>query len=205
MATETSICNRALRLLGAERINSIDDDNKLARLCRDIFDDMRDECIAKHRWNFSLVRVDLGGANSTGPAWGFTYSFNLPADFIRLWETDLDDIAGGGRYRIEGKTLVSDETTVKITYARRVTTAGDFSPGFAETLAYKMAAELAIPILRSVEKARLLREEARNVGAENASIESQQNDVELVEHGLMDAARLQGTEIPRTSATPITL
>ena len=48
MASQLGICNRALIILGAETINSLSENTKNAKLCNEIFDDVRDELLDEH-------------------------------------------------------------------------------------------------------------------------------------------------------------
>ena len=59
MATETSICNAALNLLGSSNITSIDDDNTKARLCKSNYDELRQAVLEEGNWSFAMRRYKL--------------------------------------------------------------------------------------------------------------------------------------------------
>ena len=58
--SEVRVVNRALVLLGtAQRITSLDDGTPLAQAALDLFEDVRDEVLADHPWNFAVRRAAL--------------------------------------------------------------------------------------------------------------------------------------------------
>lgn len=83
MASKITICNRALSKLGADRITSLDDDNKAARAMKSAFDFVRDAELRAHVWNFSVKRAELAALASV-PVWGYSYEYALPTDFLKL-------------------------------------------------------------------------------------------------------------------------
>jgi hypothetical protein len=100
---------------------------------------------ASYRWNFALTRVSLGGADEDAPVFGFTYAYSLPADLLRLWETN---IPRGIDFKVESNKILTDETSVSILYSRLVTTVSSFTLGFQSALEYRLASELAMIVTR---------------------------------------------------------
>ena len=166
MASKIQICNRALSKLGADRITSLDDDNKSARAMKSAFDFVRDAELRAHVWNFSVARAELA-ALATTPVWGFQYEYALPEDFIKLLEIrDLYSNANTLDYRttpaplwqMEGGLLKTDaESPLYIRYVYRVTDTALYDALFAEALACRLAAETAEEITESSGKARRAR------------------------------------------------
>lgn len=81
-----------------------------------------------------------GGAVTTGsfrkvPAFGPTNEFDLPSDFMRIIRTEEQSDA----WRIEGQNVVSDESSVSILYMAQITTVTEFSQGFIQALAARLA------------------------------------------------------------------
>uniref|UniRef100_A0A6M3IYR8 Putative tail tubular protein n=1 Tax=viral metagenome TaxID=1070528 RepID=A0A6M3IYR8_9ZZZZ len=73
--TQTTICNQALRLIGAKKITIITQAVEEARVLNDIWTDMLDEVLASHPWNFAIKRASLtalGGLVTTWTAEGTT-------------------------------------------------------------------------------------------------------------------------------------
>lgn len=143
MASVIGICNSALIKLGDERITSIGENNKRARLCNEQYPKMRDAVMRAHFWNFAKVRVSLAPL-VTPPAFGFRSAFQLPADYSRVYK-----IQGDPRYKIEGQTIVSDEVALNLQYIAKITDASLFDDMFAETVAWRLAADVAYAITQS--------------------------------------------------------
>lgn len=87
MASVIQVANRALTKLGAARIISLGDDNKQARAVASCFDDLRDDELRAHRWQFAMKRIELA-ALSEVPTFGYKHQYALPPDFCALiWST----------------------------------------------------------------------------------------------------------------------
>lgn len=164
MASKIQICNRALSKLGADRITSLDDDNKAARAMKSAFDFVRDSELRAHNWNFSIRRAELA-ALSTAPVWGFAYQYALPIDFLKLVEIrDLYPNANVQDYRtvpaplwqVEGGVLMSDaEAPLYIRYVAQISDTAVYDASFAEALACRLAAECAEEITESSGKVQM--------------------------------------------------
>ena len=85
MASQTSIVNRALIKLGAQRITSIDDDDKQARIAKELWDTTRDLELSSHPWTFAKSRAELPALAGT-PSFGWGFAYQLPTDFLRMVE-----------------------------------------------------------------------------------------------------------------------
>ncbi len=59
MASDTSITNRALRLLKANRITSLTDGSNNANAAKDVFVEVREELLRAHNWNFGRKWAEL--------------------------------------------------------------------------------------------------------------------------------------------------
>lgn len=167
MASDVEIVNRALTKLGAERILSLTDDVKNARVMNSMFVSVRDAELRRHNWNFAVKRASLA-ASTTDPDWGFDNAFPLPSDFLRLLDIDgswsavgLDDYIGRDNaiFRIETvgddniKCIVTDlSAPLLIRYTRRVTDANLMDSAYIEALACRLAAEGCESITQSNSK-----------------------------------------------------
>lgn len=142
--TEVSICNSALIKIGQERITALDEQSKAAILCNERYPHIRDEVLEDHPWNFALVRASLSQLTDA-PLFGYDYAYQKPADCLRIWKTDIDDVD----YRIEGDQVLTDEDTFNCIYIKQETNPAKFSRAFAEAVAFRLAAELAYAIAQS--------------------------------------------------------
>lgn len=164
MASVIQIANRALTKLGAARIISLGDDNKQSRAVLSCFDDLRDDELRSHRWSFAMKRTSLA-ADSEAPAFGFTYAYTLPADFLRLDLVNdefpavvMDNYIGmeTNEYTIEGnKILANMAAPLKLRYIARIEDPNQMDVNFREALSCRIAAELAEDLTQSNQKREL--------------------------------------------------
>lgn len=139
MASETEICNRALIKLGDKTIILIGEDSKRGRACGVLYAPTRDYVLRSHPWNFALKRVQLA-RNVADPVYDYAYSYKLPSDCLRVIIPNREH----WEYGIEGRDLVTDYPDAWLKYIRRVTDVNQFDVTFTESLACKLAAELAV-------------------------------------------------------------
>lgn len=144
MASEVSICNRALRLLRVQPITSLEEDGEAAGWCAETYPDARDALLAEYPWNFAVRRAALP-ALTQAPDWGFARAFALPAEpehALRLLKVEGEPAGAFLPYQVEGRRIVTDQAApLRILYIARVVEPGSFSPLFVEALAARMAAE----------------------------------------------------------------
>ena len=159
-----AICNSALLKIGEERISSLSENNKRAKICNEQYEKIRDEVLRSHPWNFAIKRVQLAQLTTT-PIFGFDYQYELPSDCLRV----LRAIAGDStlqrsadiRHQIEGNYLLANETSVKIQYIAKITDTTYYDSNFIEALALKIAADIAYPLVQSITLKQELLEEYR--------------------------------------------
>ena len=151
--SDTSVCNAALGLLGAEGITSLEDDvSTTADLCRLFFPQARDAVLRSYPWNFAVRRRNAGAPLSStdprAPAYEWTYGFLLPTDTdnycLRVLDTE-----DGEPYRVEGGVLVCNASSVRYKYIKRVTAISEWDDNAKESLATHLAMLLALPITKS--------------------------------------------------------
>ena len=141
MASTVDICNGALNQLGATTILSLTEDSKNARLCNSRYTQVRDGLFRTHPWNCLQKRVELA-ADTTAPAWGFSYAYTLPADCLRLLKIlDYDS-----NYKVEGRKILSNTSTMKILYISRVTDPNEYDELLRETLSAALSADIAFAV-----------------------------------------------------------
>jgi len=144
MASIVDICNGALNQLGASTILTLTEDSKNARLCNARYTQIRDSVFRSHPWNCLQKRLQLA-ADSDAPAWGFTKQYTLPADCLRVL-TILDYDAD---YKIEGRKILTDNSTMKILYISRVEDPNEYDELLRETLSAAIAADIAYAVTSS--------------------------------------------------------
>lgn len=156
MASQIEICNQALTKIGANRITSLSDTSKQAKTLAAIFDIKRDAELAAHPWSFAITRASIP-ASTTAPAFGWSKSFPLPAGFLRMVEVGESYVMYQSDsmelFHLEGNAILCNEgSPLRIRYVQRITNTGLFSPLFVETLACRLAAEVAEDLTQSTSK-----------------------------------------------------
>jgi hypothetical protein len=141
MASVVDICNGALNQLGASTILSLTEDSKNARLCNSRYTQVRDALFRTHPWNCLQTRLELA-ASTDSPAWGFTYAYTLPANCLRLLRVlDYDS-----NYKVEGRKILSNASTMKILYISRITDPNEYDELLRETLSAALGADIAYAV-----------------------------------------------------------
>ena len=145
--TPTDIANMALGLLTEAPIDSLDDDDRSARMLRLHYETTRAAELLKRVWAFAILTAEVDGVETGDPA--YPYSFTLPANCLRpLPPTHDGDPAGVALdFRAEGDALLMRTGGARrIRYIGNLIDPGDWNALFTEVF----AAALAIKIAHSV-------------------------------------------------------
>lgn len=156
MASKTDICNFALGLVAEERIGAITDATEPARLCLLHLDQTVREVLRRQNWRSCRKRAALV-QSATAPAFGWDYAYPLPVDWVRTVAFNEIDpqMVTRDLFEIEGRSLLTDETTANILYIYDVTQSasaagyGDLDPFLVKAIYTALAAKLAWPLQQS--------------------------------------------------------
>jgi len=154
MASEVSICNVGMKLLGAKRISAFPptDTSPNATRCNDHYEQVRDAELRKHAWNFAITRVALA-PDAEAPAFGETYKFLLPTDCIRPLIPKHDTQNGDNDWTLEGRHIVtSDANVVYLRYIKQITDPNLMDALFRDAVSAKLAYLLCEDITGSTTK-----------------------------------------------------
>lgn len=143
MASVVELCSNALAELGEDTITSLTDDTPRARLCNRFYPSTRDAVLRAHPWNCATARQSLAQL-AAAPDWGFLFQYTLPTDPFCLRVLQMSDIKQ--KFKIEGRNLLTDATTAKILFIKRVVDPNEFDVSLYNALQWRMSARLAIPI-----------------------------------------------------------
>jgi len=147
---EIDVIKQALRNIGANDIDSRTDGSHGADVVDDIYDDIRDNLLRSHPWNFATKRAQLA-QNATAPTFEFDYAYDLPADWLRTISVHNND-AGLGTilHRLEqvasASKIVASASEVYMRYVYQITDTTLMTPDFRVALAYVLSADLAVPL-----------------------------------------------------------
>ena len=156
MASETNIANVAMRLLKADRITSLTDGSKNANVANDVFDEVRDDLLRAHNWNFASRFAKLAQL-STAPIFEFDNAYALPDEWLRTI-TVHDNDAGIGTlvYReaeVDDKgVIVTSVDEMWMRHVYRVTDPNRMATDFR--MAFSFALALAMPGISNLSAAR---------------------------------------------------
>jgi len=144
MRSIVSICNKGLQFIGGNLLSSLEETSRGAQLCKQLYSEVRDEILEAHHWSFATRYVLLPELKEA-PPFGFSSSYKLPADCIRV--RHLQD--GKPFEVVEERVLYTDSKPARVVITVRITDPVAYPAQFAEVLARKLAAELAVPLMNS--------------------------------------------------------
>jgi len=151
MASKISIANQALSWVGASLITSFSDESTEAAIISANYDGVRDAVLEDRAWTFATRRVSLTPV-LTPPDFGYSYQFAVPADCLRVLTVRNDRQAQGPNHldwaREMGRILC-DSDKIYMKYLSRVDDPLQYSPGFVQCMAARLAADIAIPLAGS--------------------------------------------------------
>ncbi len=154
MASKVSISNLALTILGADRITALEDNSENARRLTAIYDQCLEDVLRAHPWNFALVRQGLARLVSV-PVFGYLYEYQLPGDCLRVIEVN-DGTNLITDFKIEGRKLLTDDTTVNIKYIGNIIDPNQYTSQFIFVLSTRLASEIAYAVTNNKSTAELL-------------------------------------------------
>ena len=192
MASVVNICNSALNLIGASTISALTEDTKNARLCNQRYEPVRNRVFRSHNWNCLIKRVQLA-ANSTDPVIEYAKAYALPSDCLRVLKihnATTDSIVSNLDYKIEGRNIVTDETTVYLVYIALDTDPNNYDVYLREAISHQLAADLAYAITNNATLANNYMTRADERLREARFIDATENSLDTVEANEFTDARL---------------
>ena len=192
MASVVNICNSALNLIGASTISALTEDTKNARLCNQRYEPVRNRVFRSHNWNCLIKRVQLA-QNSTAPVIEYSYAYALPSDCLRVLKihnATTDSVASNLDYKIEGKNIVTDETTVYVIYIALDTDPNNYDAYLREAISHQLAADICYAITNNATLANNYMARADERLREARFIDATENSLDTVEANEFTDARL---------------
>lgn len=151
-ASTVGIWNRALQLLGAERVESITQTSRNANSCRACYEPIRDALLEETVWRFSILQATIA-ADSPAPDWGKANSFTLPTDYIMLAPDFPEEASLDRDYEVQDGKIFSDfAAPLYIRYVSKVSDPAKMPASFRELVSTKMADAMCEEITQSNQK-----------------------------------------------------
>lgn len=185
MSTSVDIANFALGRLGAERILSLTQDTENAILANLHYEQTVRQVLRSHPWNCCKTRDTLTRL-SDAPAFGYKYAYQLPIGFLRaLTVNNANSEADHDKWKVEGETLLTDETSVQLVYVYYEEDATKYDALLVDALAVKLASKMAGPITGNPRVAQSLEEEYETITRRIAQRVDSSEDSSNENHPLM--------------------
>lgn len=178
-STEVEIVNDALILLGNERITALSDDNKRARIMKDLYPIKRDWLLSAHPWNFALERSPELASTGTAANFEYTYVYPLPLDCIRVLNID-EPFDQETKWKVEGRNLLANVNPLKIRFIRRETDVSRFSEMFEQCLAALLAKDTSYAFTQSASLQARLQDHYDRVLRQARAYDAQEGSVDVV-------------------------
>lgn len=139
--SEVGIASMAAGLLDDYHIASLDEDRPIVRFMAREFGYVRDEILQSYPWHFAKTRAVLA-PESDAPAFGYSYSYVIPTDCVRLLALRYNGNHNGGDvlYEVEsGKILCNVSSSLNVIYIKRESNVAKWSPLAARAFAARLA------------------------------------------------------------------
>ena len=146
MASDVSICNAALQLLGDDPIASLTENTRRARLCANLYEHAKEDILRSHPWNCLVTRTTLSPL-AAEPNHHWNYQFAVPGDCLRILSVgERDDQPDS--YEVEGRRIVTDVNPLNLRYLANKAE-GYWDANLVNVMVRRMQLDLAYPITKS--------------------------------------------------------
>ena len=215
MSNPVEICNVALGRINKPRINSLNDQTVEALTCRTFYDFCRQACLSDAPWNFASKFLALSLLTETNTGWLYVYSY--PGDCATAREiinpaadqssySDINDqipfevgLSVTGNFNI----IMTNQIDAVLKYTADISNAGIFSASFSDALAWRLAAELCLPLRLDLQVAQAVRQ-AYSISVANARTNSanEGRKAPTVRNSIVDSRDMWSTPYGYATANP---
>lgn len=148
---KVEICNMALTRIGADIIETLDEETEPARRCKQFYDHDRRVVLRRYPWPWATRRVTLGLVPFKPPNYLFAYRYPNNCVYLRKLFDEHDcaipDYIG---YQIvndpEGKLILTNTPNCSAEYTLDVTDPTLFDEHFCDALSWRIAASIAFKL-----------------------------------------------------------
>lgn len=195
VTTKTGVANLAITLLKGNPVTSIeppDKGSKAAKLAAQWYDDARREALSETDWDFALKRVQVSA--SAAPAFGWSASYQLPSDFIRIATIgDEDNPLTSDDFKVEGGFILCNEPSpINLRYVHDIEDVTKFTPKFLMAFAKKLSSYMSAALTGSLNMAAGLGELADEDMSNAKTLDAQQTPPKKVQRSRWAAAKVTG-------------
>lgn len=195
VTTKTGVANLAISMFKGTAVTSIeppDRGSKTAKFAAQWYDDARREALAETIWDFAIKRAQISA--SAAPAFGWSASYQLPSDFIRIATIgDEKNPLTNEQYSIEnGFILCNEGAPLNVRYVYDCEDITKFSPKFLIAFARKLSSYISASLTGSLSMAAGLGEMASMDMSDAKTIDAQQTPPRRVQRSRWAAAKQRG-------------
>jgi len=145
MVSAVQLASNALLLLGHEPISSFTESTAGAQIASNLYETTYQSLLTQHRWRFASKQAIAARLAAT-PINEFSYQFQKPSDCLYLIRTSTEN------YEVFEDKIYANVSELNIEYLYRVQE-DKLPPYFAKMFEFMLAAQFAIPLTGSIEKA----------------------------------------------------
>jgi hypothetical protein len=145
--SKVDIINKALTLVGANPIISIDDNTNNARVMSRCYEISLRNILTVSQWNFAVKRALLS-VSADVLTWydtGEVYVYQKPTDIVRVFGVNDSSAI----WREEGEYIISDTAGLGIRYVYYLDTPSKFTPTFTSAFIDLLCSDAAYMIVNS--------------------------------------------------------
>jgi hypothetical protein len=191
----TQLCNMALDALGTRsEISDIGERSDEGRACNLHFDQVRDELLRMHSWNFANRTVYLADLGSSDPEWAYRYAYpDKCAYFRNIWQPVktgqripyklAGDIDGQGN---EIRVIFSNYAQARGIYTMTVANTTLWDGSFCKAFYDRLAARICYRLTGDLSKQQLQEKIAKQSYLDAAALDANESneDYDTVPEGL---------------------
>ena len=192
MSSKVDLANEALLVLGADTITSFSDTSINAVMVNRFWTTERDVVLRSHRLICAIATANMAALSDT-PIIDWEYKFALPTDPYCLRVLDVRTVTGDIKldHEVHGRELLTEESSVDITYISRVEDVALYDALLYEALVFRMAWKLSYPITRDLGVMQSMGQMYEAVVREARSMDSQEGSQDVLETDTLTDLRLR--------------
>ena len=174
--SKTDILNKALTLVGAAPVTSIDDDTNNARILSRVYEIALRSILSECKWNFATKRADLSVLTDTLDWYdsGETIVYQKPLDMVKIF--GLSD--PNATWREEGDYIISDSTSLGVRYVYYLDTPSKYPSFFIDAFVDKLCSDIAYAIVNSATLGQTFFEKYEGVSLPKAMSSNSQSGIQ---------------------------
>ena len=173
---EVGVANLALQRCGAAQITVLDDTTRNGKAANLIFADTRDLVCKLFPWSCLITRTVLSTSAATNSEFGFAHT-------LAAGDLTVLDVNGTKLFRVEGGEIFTNDETGYYRHTAVDATLANWDVHLLQSIALKIAAELAVKLSADIQLSALLYQEwimSLSTAIRLRAIESSEDNKEIL-------------------------